>query len=409
MKQKKLLLLGGSRFLFPVIEKAHELGIYVITADYLPDNAAHRRSDEYINVSVIDKEAVLKVAKEKNIDGISAFACDSGVVTASYVAEKMGIPFHCSYDSTSILQDKEKFRNFLREHHFNCPLSVGYASREEALHDKDRFIWPMIVKPVDSAASKGVSKVENAQEYNNAVAAAFEQSITKKIIIEEYLDVIGYQSSTDVFTVDGAIHYPLFSDQIFDEEATNPFVPIAEIWPTSMPVEYQKELTSELNRLFSLLHCRNGLFNVECRMCSNHRPYIMEVSPRGGGNHIAKLQDDAYGLNYIENEIRSAVGLSLRLNNPKEIKGHWCSYSVHPQKYQTGRLKSITFNDEIKNQIQFTDMSYRSGQGISPFTGANKALGDVILHSDTRDELSHSIALISDSLILSSENISKHG
>ena len=98
MKQKKLLLLGGSRFLFPVIEKAHELGIYVITADYLPDNAAHRISDEYINVSVIDKEAVLKVAKEKNIDGISAFACDSGVVTASYVAEKIGIPFHCSYD-----------------------------------------------------------------------------------------------------------------------------------------------------------------------------------------------------------------------------------------------------------------------------------------------------------------------
>ena len=160
MAKKILMILGGSRFLFPVIEKAHELVIYVITSDYLPDNAAHQISDEYINVNVIDKEAVLKVAKEKNIDGISAFACDSGVVTASYVAEKMGIPFHCSYDSTSILQDKEKFRNFLREHHFNCPLSVGYTSREKALHDKDCFIWPMIVKPVDSAASKGVSKLK---------------------------------------------------------------------------------------------------------------------------------------------------------------------------------------------------------------------------------------------------------
>lgn len=61
MRQKKLMLLGGIRYLLPVIEAAHEQGYYVITADYLPDNIAHRYSDEYVNVSIIDKEAVLKV------------------------------------------------------------------------------------------------------------------------------------------------------------------------------------------------------------------------------------------------------------------------------------------------------------------------------------------------------------
>lgn len=54
---KKLLLLGGSRYLIPVIKKAHELGIYTITCDYLPDNIAHKYSDEYKNISIIDKEA----------------------------------------------------------------------------------------------------------------------------------------------------------------------------------------------------------------------------------------------------------------------------------------------------------------------------------------------------------------
>ena len=38
MKQKKLMLLGGIRYLLPVIDVAHKLGAYVITADYLPDN-----------------------------------------------------------------------------------------------------------------------------------------------------------------------------------------------------------------------------------------------------------------------------------------------------------------------------------------------------------------------------------
>ena len=35
MERKKLLILGGSFYLLPLIEKAHELGVYVITADYL--------------------------------------------------------------------------------------------------------------------------------------------------------------------------------------------------------------------------------------------------------------------------------------------------------------------------------------------------------------------------------------
>lgn len=39
--KKRLLLLGGSRCLLPVIEKAYALGLYVITCDCLPHNAAH--------------------------------------------------------------------------------------------------------------------------------------------------------------------------------------------------------------------------------------------------------------------------------------------------------------------------------------------------------------------------------
>ena len=72
------MLLGGLRYLLPAIRAAHEQGYYVITADYLPNNIAHKYSDEYVNVSIVDKEAVLKVAREKQIDGIMSFACDPG-------------------------------------------------------------------------------------------------------------------------------------------------------------------------------------------------------------------------------------------------------------------------------------------------------------------------------------------
>lgn len=63
-RQKRLMLLGGIRYLLPVIKAAHEQGYYVITADYLPDNIAHKYSDEYVNVSIIDKKVVLNVVQE---------------------------------------------------------------------------------------------------------------------------------------------------------------------------------------------------------------------------------------------------------------------------------------------------------------------------------------------------------
>ena len=121
MKQKRIMLLGGLRYLLPVIDVAHKLGHYVITCDYLPHNIAHKYSDEYCNVSIIDREAVLAVAREKQIDGIMSFAVDPGVTTAAYVAEQMNLPQAGPYESICILQNKDRFRKFLAEHGFNVP------------------------------------------------------------------------------------------------------------------------------------------------------------------------------------------------------------------------------------------------------------------------------------------------
>ena len=129
------MLLGGLRYLLPAIRAAHEQGYYVITADYLPNNIAHKYSDEYVNVSIVDKEAVLKVAREKQIDGIMSFACDPGVVSAAYVQEEMGLPAFGPFKSVEILQNKDKFRAFLTEHGFNVPKAKGFGSIRDALSD----------------------------------------------------------------------------------------------------------------------------------------------------------------------------------------------------------------------------------------------------------------------------------
>lgn len=386
MKQKKLMLLGGIRYLLPVIKAAHEQGYYVITADYIPDNIAHKYSDEYVNVSIIDKEAVLAVAKEKQIDGIMSFGVDPGVVTAAYVAEKLNLPFQCSYQAACILQDKSLFRCFLSSNGFNCPQAKGYTNVNDALRDSDSFTWPVIVKPVDSAGSKGVTKVERQQDLQTAIQNALSSSLSKHFIIEKFLDKVGAQSSADIFFVNGKLVYPAYSDQLFDDNAANPYTPAVEIWPSSMPQKYQDDLTSQLQRLAELLDIKSGIFNVESRVCSDGKAYIMEVSPRGGGNRIAELQEMATGQSLIKSEIKRALNLPLdEITNP-QYDGVWCNYILHSTK--EGIFESIEIDQEFfKKYVKDEGLTVKQGDKIHPFTGANTSLGTLFLRAENREEL----------------------
>ncbi|OWV01822.1 ATP-grasp domain-containing protein [Fibrobacter sp. UWR2] len=391
MPQKRLMLLGGLRYLLPIIEEAHRLGVHVITADYLPNNIAHKYSDEYCNVSIIDKDAVLKAALELKIDGILSHAVDPGVVSAAYVAEKMGLPFQCSYEAACILQDKSLFRKFLSEHGFNCPKAKGYTDIEDALKDADYFNWPVIVKPVDSAGSKGVTKVVDKANLRSAIETALSASISKNFIVEDFLDKVGAQSSADVFTVDGKLVYPAYSDQLFDKNAANPYTPAIEIWPASMEQSFQDDLTAQLQRLFTLLGVKSGIYNVESRVCSDGKAYIMEVSPRGGGNRIAELQDMATGQSLIANEIKKALGMPMDDITTPQYDGVWCNYILHS--YEEGTLVSIEIEPAFKSKyVRDVGLIVKPGDHITPFKGANNSLGTLFLRFDTREELDKAIS-----------------
>lgn len=390
MPQKKLMLLGGLRYLLPMIEEAHKLGVYVITADYLPDNIAHKYSDKYCNVSIIDKDAVLQAAQDLKIDGILSHAVDPGVTTAAYVAEKMDLPFQCSYKAACILQDKSLFRRFLTEHGFNCPKAKGYTNIEDALKDVDFFNWPVIVKPVDSAGSKGVTKVVDKPYLKTAIETALSASISKNFIVEDFLDKVGAQSSADVFTVDGTLVYPAYSDQLFDKDAANPYTPAIEIWPASMEQRFQNDLTAQLQRLFTLLGVKSGIYNVESRVCSDGKAYIMEVSPRGGGNRIAELQDMATGQSLIVNEIKKALGMPMDNITMPQYDGVWCNYILHS--YEEGTFVSLEIDPTFKSKyVRDVGLIVKPGDHITPFKGANNSLGTLFLRFDTREELDKAI------------------
>tara|TARA_R110002096_G_scaffold432801_1_gene650226 strand:- start:1611 stop:2810 length:1200 start_codon:yes stop_codon:yes gene_type:complete len=382
---KKLLLLGGLRYLIPVIKKAKKMGYYVITCDYYPDNIAHKYSDEYHNVSIIDKEAVLNLAKKLRIDGIMSFAVDPGVATAAYVSEKLNLPCAGPYESVKILQNKGLFREFLEKHDFNTPKSKSYSDIGDALSEVDVFELPVIVKPVDSAGSKGVTKVSSKDDFEKAITHALYFSPSKNFIIEDFLVSKNFSSDTDCFSVDGKFEFISFSNQYFDKKSPNPYTPSAYSWPSSISAKNQKELRIELQRLIDLLGMKSSIYNIEVRETTDDKAYIMEVSPRGGGNRLSEMLYYATGTDLISCAIQAALGDEIENVQQPVYKGKWAEIILYSNK--TGLFKSLKIDPKLDKNIIEVDLWIEKGDHVNAFTGANEAIGTLVLQFDSADQL----------------------
>lgn len=389
MRQKRLMLLGGIRYLLPVIKAAHKQGYYVITADYLPDNIAHKYSDEYVNVSIVDKEAVLKVAREKKIDGIMSFGVDPGVVSAAYVQEQMGLPACGPYKSVEILQNKDKFRAFLTEHGFNVPKAKGYSSVQAAIAEVGEWKYPVIVKPTDSAGSKGVTRVDDSNQMEAAVRHAFEKSISGHVIIENFIEKKGCSSDTDSFSENGELRFVSFCAQRFDTGASNPYTPAAFTWPSTFTEEQEAYLTREIQRLISLLGMKTNVYNIETRIGTDGKPYIMELTPRGGGNRLCEMLRYATGVDMITAMTRYSVGDSVPEIRQMPYNGHWAEIILHAEK--AGIFRGLCIDEALPAEIVEQDLWVKSGQMVNAFNGANDAIGTLVLKFRDAEDMERAV------------------
>jgi len=381
--QKRILFLGGSKFQIPPIKYAKEQGHYVITCDYLPDNPGHKYADEYYNVSTTDREDVLALAEKLKVDGIVAYASDPAAPTQAYVANLMGLPSN-PYESVEILSRKDYFRAFLQENDFLVPRSESFESIGKAFAWFDELEKPVIVKPVDSSGSKGVSKVSTEEELLHAFTYALEFSRAKRVVIEEFFERDGYQVAGDGFVVDGKLVFRCWANEHFDKNC-NPFVPIGESFPSVMTEYTLQQAQSETQRLLDLLHMKQGALNFDFHYNTNGDFSFLELGPRNGGNLIPEVIKYATGVDLIKYTVDSALGLDCSDLQMKEVDGFYSSYMLHA--IEDGIVKEIWYSDEIKNNIIEENIFIKPGDEVKKFDGSNHTLGTMIMKFNSQEEM----------------------
>lgn len=383
---KKIMFLGGSVQQIPAIEYAKSKGYYTILCDYLSDNPGQYISDEFYCTSTTDKEAILDVAKKTNIDGIVAYASDPAAPTAAYVGETLNLISN-PYESVLILSKKDLFRKFLKENGFNSPKAKSFKYIEEAKSNLGEFKFPIIIKPIDSSGSKGVTRVDDEKQFEYAFKLALDNSRDKVIIVEEFIErfhpcMIG----GDAFVIDGKIVFTgyLNSHRNLD---LNPYVPIGTSYPLFMNEDKKIQIHNEVQRVIDLLGIKIGALNLELMFDKDDNLYIIEIGPRNGGNMIPDLLEMATGVDLIEATVEASIGNSiLELENSKE-EVFYSTYVIHSE--LEGTLDKIIYEDEIRNNIIKEVLYKYPGDKIEVFNGANKALGIVFLKYDNLEELKY--------------------
>lgn len=383
---KRVLMLGGSMQQIPIIKLAKEMGLYVITCDYLPDNPGHKFADEYYNVSTTDLDGVLELARGLDIDGVIAYASDPAAPTAAYVAQELGLPGN-PYESVKLCTQKDLFRQFLIGHGFNSPKAKGYTRFEDAYADIDGYKMPVMVKPVDSSGSKGVVKIYDKTELENAVEEALSYSRGKRFIVEEFIEKKGYQVSGDGFSYNGKLVFTSYGNELYSGAGgTREYVALGEFWPSLLSDDIKKKIDDELQRLITALGMKTCAYNIEVILDKDDNVYVLELGPRNGGSYIPQLIRYATGVDLVKYTILGALGEDCSELKMAPTKGCFSNYMI--MSHTQGTFSRICFEESFeKKNLLDVYCTYQKGDKVTPYKNTTDSMGTILFKADSVEEM----------------------
>lgn len=297
---RRLLLLGGSIAQIPFIKTAKRLGCYVGVVDYDDKAPAVEFADEYFNCSLLDVEGVFDAAKKFQPSGISCGASDVGVVTASIVCTKMGLP-GMSKTVALTVKDKGMMIEAFRKN--------GVAHPEyqviESINDDIKLSYPLIIKPVDNSGSRGINVAKNGNELIGALKDSFSCSRVHRVIVEEYLE--GPEVSVELLIQNSKPYVLQVTDKITTGEPH--FIEIGHSQPSQLNLQNIREIQELAYNAAKAVGIQDGCGHAEIKLTKSG-PKMIEIAGRMGGDFISTvLLPTSTGINLAEYEILRAIGL----------------------------------------------------------------------------------------------------
>lgn len=377
---RKILVLGASKHQLPVIRAAKERGLEVHVIDNVPCNPGHLEADFSHIIDTTDVDAVVSLALEVRFDAVISPCTDIAVQTASSVSDALavsGVP--CS--AAEVLTSKLRFREFLHKGGFNCPQFIEIATEAGGLNIG--LDTPGIVKPDRSSGSKGVIMTDPANpNFLDHIDAAKCFSLNRRAIYEEVID--GHQGTLEGVLISGSTALAFFMDR---STAAPPHVcTYGHNMPTRLSSDVQQLVLGEVESVWSALKVRDTVFDVDF-VWDGERVFILEMSPRLGGNSITDLVRYSTNVDLADIAIEMALGGGAVVDSFRAQKV--CAVVLLGVSEEGVLTIDASKLDEVSRLDWVDDVNLYAftGDKVLPFINGRACLASLFVSANELDEL----------------------
>lgn len=366
----KVAILGANFLQNRLVLKAKELGIktYVFA---LPEGAvAKNNCDVFFPISITEKEEILKICKKENIDGICSIASDIAVPTVNYIAEQLNLVGN-SFECSRLTTNKFNMREALVKKNLPCPKYLLLGENEIEDIQNLSLSFPLIVKPVDRSGSRGIFKVNNLSELEEAIVKASRESFLDKVIVEEFIG--GEEYSVEAVSINGQ-HKILQYTKKYTTGSPH-FIEIGHVQPAELSNKIIKKIEEIIKSSLDALDIKNGISHSEIKIV-NEDVKIIEIASRMGGDFIGSdLVKLSTGIDLLELTLLISLNKMIPNNKLEATKENFSMirYIITEEEYEIMKnlenklSKNILEKSIEKTFVETKDSTSRNGYYILSF------------------------------------------
>lgn len=367
----------------PQIAMINELknrGIHTILADMNPKAIARPFADEFYEVSAMDPDALVELAKKTKADFIVTCCADQVVLSVAEASEKLGLPCYIDYETAKKVSNKESMKRICDE--FGVP-TAHYVVMTVFDRDKIKHLrYPLIVKPVDAYSSRGVKKCLNEEEVIAAFENAVNMSKTDSAIVEEYNE--GFEISVDGWVEDGKANILTISvsDKIQDKDS---FVIFRTKNPAPVSDSVWKKVEDVAQRLADGIGLANTPLHIQL-ITDNQNVSVLEFCARTGGSTKWEMIKRAAQFDVV----KGIADLTLGIKPHYEKKERVAPFCMTDFLYcKEGVFDHVEGFEELKQTGDINDyFVFRlPGGKTTPVRSSGDRVAAYFIHALTIDEL----------------------